>query len=176
MRSEFVSHAGLLFQMTGSSFSESQAKADAVMRIETALAKAQLSRVEMRDVNKVYNKFAWKDLSATTPSIDWKSLASQMMINGVDSVIVLNPNYEKSVDLLLGAVPLSDWKAYLQWHVIDASAPYLSSAFVNEDFKFNRVLSGQKEITPAMGTCKQPGRCFPWRPAGGVICEQIFYS
>ena len=148
MRNEFVLHIGRLFQLTGLSPDESQAKADAVMRIETALAKAQLSRVEMRDVNKIYNKFAWKDLSATTPSIDWKLLASQMMISGVDSVIVLNPNYEKAVDLLLGAVPLSNWKAYLQWHVIDASAPYLSSAFVNEDFKFNRVLSGQKEITP----------------------------
>ena len=52
-------------------------KADAVMRIETALAKAQMPRVEMRDPYKTYNKFAWKDLSATTPSLDWKSIANK---------------------------------------------------------------------------------------------------
>jgi putative endopeptidase len=148
VRDEFVSHIGRLFQLTGSPSSESSAKAEAVMRIETALAKAQLSRVEMRDVNKVYNKFSFKDLSLTTPFIDWKSLASKMMIDGVDSIIVSNPNYLKTVDSLFTAVPLNDWKAYLQWHVIDAAASYLSSAFVNEDFKFEQILSGQKEITP----------------------------
>ena len=148
IRSQFATHISTMFELTGSTPSESAEKANAILRIETALAKAQLSRVEMRDVNKVYNKFSWKDLSATTPLIDWKSFAAGMMITRADSVIVSNPAFLKSVDILLGAIPVADWRTYLQWNLIGSSAPYLSSAFVNENFKFNQVLSGQKEMTP----------------------------
>lgn len=148
VRSEFLGHMSQMFQLTGNNPSASTNIANAILRIETAIAKAQMSRVEMRDVNKVYNKFSWKDLSATTPLVDWKAFASKEMIIGVDSVIVSNPSFLKSLDILLGAVPISDWKSYLQWNIINSAAPYLSSAFVHENFKFSQVLSGQKEMTP----------------------------
>jgi putative endopeptidase len=137
-----------MFHLIGRSDAQAAAATDAVMRIERALASAEMSRVEMRDPYKTYNKFAWKDLSATTPAIDWKTWAGEMQVTGADSVIVTNPSFLKSMDLLLTAVSLDDWKAYLQWNVLRASAPYLSNAFVEEDFVFNRVLTGQKEETP----------------------------
>ena len=137
-----------MFQLVGKSAGEASRAADAVQRIETALSKAQYARVELRDPYKTYNKMAWKDLSATTPSIDWKMLAEKLMIKGVDSVIVSNPSYLKTIDLLLTALPLEDWKSYVEWNLIRSSAPYLSNNFVAESFKFSSVLSGQKEQTP----------------------------
>lgn len=147
-RREFISNMVSMFMLTGQTEDISTKNAWAVLRIETALAKAQMPRVEMRDPYKLYNKFSWKDLSSTTPSIDWNKLAGQLNIRGVDSVIVANPSFLKSVDLLLGAISADEWKAYLQWHVIESAAQYLSSPFVNQAFKFNKVLTGQKEMTP----------------------------
>ncbi len=148
VRAAYRKHLKNMFMLIGKSEADATRSADAVFRIETALAQAQQSRVEMRDPYKTYNKFAWKDLSATTPSIDWKWLAEQMDVRGVDSLVVSNPGFLKSVDLLLTALSMDDWKAYLQWNVVRGAAPWLSNAFVEESFSFNRVLSGQKEQTP----------------------------
>ena len=148
IRKAYGSYLTNMFSLTGKSGAEAAKSADAVMRIETAMAKAQMSRVEMRDPYKTYNKFSWKDLSAVTPSIDWRSYADKLMIKGMDSVIVTNPSFLKSVDLLLSALPLDDWKTYLQWHVLSNAAPYLSNAFVKENFMYTQALTGQKGMTP----------------------------
>ena len=148
IRAAYSKHLINMFQLVGKSSAEASRAADAVQRIETALSKVQYARVELRDPYKTYNKMAWKDLSATTPSIDWKMLAEKLKIKGVDSVIVSNPSFLKTIDMLLSAVPLDDWKNYVEWNLIKSSAPYLSKAFVEENFNLTKVLSGQKEETP----------------------------
>jgi putative endopeptidase len=148
IRKAYAVHLNNMFRLIGKTEEQASAAADAVFRIENALASAEMSRVEMRDPYKTYNKFSWKDLSATTPAIDWKTWAEEMEVSGVDSLVVSNPSFLKSVDLLLMAVALRDWKDYLQWNVVRSSAPYLSNAFVLETFTFSQVLSGQKEQTP----------------------------
>ena len=148
IRKAYATHLDRMFRLIGRTDAEAAAATDAVLRIETALAASEMSRVEMRDPYKTYNKFAWKDLSATTPAIDWKHWAADMQISGADSLVVSNPAFLRSMDLLLTAVSLKDWKDYLQWNVLRSSAPFLSNAFVEESFSFNQVLSGQKEQTP----------------------------
>jgi putative endopeptidase len=148
IRTAYSRHLNNMFRLVGRTDAAAAAGTDAVIRIENALASAQMGRVEMRDPYKTYNKFAWKDLSATTPAIDWKAWAAQQQITGVDSLIVSNPAFLRSVNLLLTAVSLDDWKAYLQWNVVRNAAPYLSDAFQEESFSFSQVLSGQKEQTP----------------------------
>jgi putative endopeptidase len=137
-----------MFSLVGEDTVTATASTEAVIKIETALAKAQLSRVEMRDPNKVYNKFALESLTATTSGINWAQLLGEMGIKGVDSLLVDNPAFLKTVNDLLLNTPVTDWKSYLSWSVIKNAAPYLSSSFVNESFTFNRVLTGQKEQTP----------------------------
>jgi putative endopeptidase len=148
IRTAFKSHVEKMFGLIGENGATASYSADAIMRIETALAKAQMSRVEMRDPYKTYNKFAVKDLAAQTPGMDWSSLLSQMKVTGVDSVLVTNPSFLRTVDILLSALPLQDWKTYLRWNVLRNAAPYLSSAFVNESFNLTKTLTGQKEQTP----------------------------
>jgi putative endopeptidase len=148
IRKAYRDHLERMFSLIGENAATAAYDADAVMRIETALAKANMARVELRDPYKTYNKFAVKDLTTQTPGLNWSTLLQQMNIKGADSVLVTNPSYVKTADILLSALPLQDWKAYLRWNVVRNAAPYLSSAFVNENFRLTQVLTGQKEQTP----------------------------
>jgi len=148
IRDAYISHLQAMFQLVGQDATTASTNATAVMNIETALAKAQMSRTEMRDPYKTYNKFAVSGLSATTPNIDWTKVLAQLKINGADSIIVSNPSFLTIESNMLNSVSLNDWKAYLKWNIIRSAAPTLSSAFVNQDFKFEQVLTGQKEQTP----------------------------
>ncbi len=148
IREAYRKYLQALFTLAGENGATANLSADAVMRIETALAKAQYSRVEMRDPYKLYNKFAVKELASLTPSLNWNNLFIQMKVTGADTVLVNNPNFLKTADILLSAIALPDWKSYLRWNVLKAAAPYLSSRFVDENFRFTQVLTGQREPTP----------------------------
>ena len=148
IRKAYLNHLEKMFSLVGENAATASYNADAVLRIETALAKAQMSRVEMRDPYKTYNKFALKDLSAQTAGMNWTDLLAKMGVRSTDSILVTNPGFLKTADLLLSALPLQDWKAYLRWNVLKSAAPYLSTAFVNESFRLSQVLTGQKEQTP----------------------------
>ncbi len=137
-----------LFVLTGVSQAEAGKHASTVFGIEKKLAEAQMSRVEMRDPYKTYNKFSVADFNKTTPDIDWKSLMATMKVNGQDTVLVGTPRFFTELNNLLKTTPVNDWRIYLQWNVLKSSAPYLSSPFVNANFAFNQALTGQKIQTP----------------------------
>jgi putative endopeptidase len=161
IRNTYSQHLSKMFGLMGEDAATAERHADAVLRIETALAKAQMSRTEMRDPYKTYNKFSVKDFTATTPAINWTTMLNNLKLTSADSVIVNNPAFFKSVDLLLAAVPLEDWKTYLKWNVLNSAAPYLSSAFVKQNFALTQVLTGQKEMTPR------------WQFVSGIIDNQL---
>lgn len=161
IRKAYVEHLEKMFRLIGESEAEAKTHAVVVMRLETALAKAQMSRVEMRDPYKTYNKFSVKDFSATTASIDWNQMFQQLKLTGADSLVVTNPSFFKSVDVLLSAVPLQDWKTYLKWNMLDNAAAYLSTPFVQQNFAMTKVLTGQKEMTPR------------WQFTSGIIDGQL---
>ena len=148
IRNAYADHVAKMFALIGEDAATAKAHSEAVLRIETALAKAQMSRTELRDPHKTYNKFAVKDFSATTPSIDWNTVFTNLKLTGADSVIVNNPSFFKTADILLTALPLQDWKTYLKWNLVNSSAPYLSADFVKQNFALTQVLTGQKEMTP----------------------------
>lgn len=148
IRDAYKMHLKKMFMLTGEDDASATASAAAVLKIETEFAKAQYSRVEMRDPYKTYNKFSLAQLNALTPSINWNNQMQLMKVQGADSVLVGNPSYLKRVEALLSEYPVTEWKSYLRWNIIKSAAPYLSSAFVKADFEFNRVQTGQKEQTP----------------------------
>lgn len=137
-----------LFVLSGISEEMAQKNAETIFGIEKSLAASQMSRVEMRDPYKTYNKFSVSDFSKTTPHINWASLLPKMKVNGQDTILVGAPKFFSDLDALLLATPVNDWKTYLQWNVLKSSAPYLSSAFVDANFAFTQVLTGQKVQTP----------------------------
>jgi len=137
-----------LFTLTGTSEADAQKNAETIFGIESKLAKAQLSRVAMRDPNKTYNRFAVTDFNKTTPHLNWSQLMPQMTVTGQDTVLVAQPDFFATADALLAATPVADWKVYLQWNILKGSAGALSSLFVKANFEFSSALSGQKVQTP----------------------------
>ncbi|GGG14973.1 peptidase M13 [Pontibacter amylolyticus] len=137
-----------LFTLTGVDQATAQKNAETIFNIEKQMAAAQMARVEMRDPHKTYNKFAVADFSKTTPNMDWKSLMAKMKVSGEDTVLVNNPKFFTELNGMLTATPVADWQTYLQWNVLKSAAPYLSSDFVDANFAFTQILSGQKVQTP----------------------------
>ncbi|WP_183566687.1 M13 family metallopeptidase [Mucilaginibacter sp. SP1R1] len=148
IQSAYKKYIVALFTLTGSSNDEATKNAGIIVNIETALAKAQLSRVAMRDPNVTYNKFSVDAFSKTTPHLNWAKLLPQMKANGQDTVLVGQPAFFKAADSLLAVTPVTDWKVYLKWNILKGSATALSSPFVNASFDFTKALSGQKVQTP----------------------------
>ena len=148
VRTAYLSYMTDMFRLTGDNMNDAPERASSILALETALAKLQMSRVEMRDPKKTYNKYAVSDFTQLTPGFDWKILMATMKVDNVDSLLVNNPGFFQGADALFTAVPLDTWKAYLQWHIINSAAPYLSRPFVKRVFEFNKVITGQKEMAP----------------------------
>ena len=144
----YKNYIAKLFTLTGTPASEAKRNAETIFNFEKKLAEAQMSRVEMRDPYKTYNKFAVTDFSKTTSNLNWQNLMPLMKVTGQDTVLVGSPKFLTSLNATLGSTPVNDLKTYLQWNVLKNSAPYLSSEFVNANFAFNQVVSGQKVQTP----------------------------
>src|SRR5579862_2448606 len=106
IRTAYSEHLKNMFQLIGENSAAATSHADAILRIETALAKAQMSRTEMRNPDKTYNKFSVKDFSASTPSLDWKELLVKFKVNGADSILTNNPAFFRTADVLISALPV----------------------------------------------------------------------
>ena len=125
-----------------------------VMRMETSLAKASLTRVERRDPYKEKHKMTVAELYKVAPDFDWNAYFAASDVPKFQILNVGWPDFFKDVDSQLKSGSLDDWKIYLRFHVANARAPYLSSAFVNEDFDFYRkYLRGAKELQPRWKRC-----------------------
>lgn len=148
IQESYKNYVTKLFTLTGSTQAEAEKNAGIIFNIEKTLAAAQMSRVEMRDPYKTYNKFAITDLSKTTPNLNWQTLLPLMKVNGQDTVLVNSPKFFTELNTLLGSASLDDLKTYLTWNLLKSSAPYLSSEFVDASFAFTQTLTGQKVQTP----------------------------
>ncbi len=137
-----------LFKLTGSTEAEADASAKTIFNIEKDFAQAQMSRVEMRDPYKTYNKFLVSNFSKTTPGLYWTVLMAKMKVTGQDSILVGNPQFFITLSQKLKTTSIADWKTYLKWNVLKSATNNLSSPFVDAGFKFSQILSGQKVQTP----------------------------
>jgi putative endopeptidase len=153
IRANYQDHVARMFQLAGESSTQAATDAQRVVAIETALAKPAKTRVERRDPNANYHKMTAAELGQLAPGFGWPALFTGEGSSDISTINVQNPVFVKVADSLLTSAPLDSWKAYLRWHVIDAAAQSLSSAFVNEDFRFGSTLSGAKEMLPRDKRC-----------------------
>ena len=153
IRTNYVDHVGRMFQLLGESAAQASADAQKVMDIETALAKPAMTRVQMRDPNSNYHKMTSIELAQLAPGFNWPNFFSGEGRADISTINIQNPEFLKAVDAMLTSTAVEDWKAYLRWHLLDAAAQSLSSAFVNEDFRFSSTLSGAKEMLPRDKRC-----------------------
>ena len=156
LRTDYVQHVAKMFELAGDAPEKAKSEADTVMNIETTLAKASRTRVELRDPEKNYNLLPLAEIKTLTPDWSWENYLHAIGAPSVEQINIRQPDFFKTVNQELTAVPLADWKVYLRWHLIHASAPGLPDKFVSENFDFyDRKLSGTKEILPRWKRCAQ---------------------
>jgi endothelin-converting enzyme/putative endopeptidase len=155
LRAKYVAHVQKMLELAGESKAKAKSDAATAMRIETALAKASLSRVERRNPYNLNHKMTVAALAKLTPSFEWKAyLVESGVISKVQTLNVTQPKFYKALEQVLKREPMPAIKAYLRWHAVHARAPYLSNAFVSEDFDFYRkTLRGVKEMPPRWKQC-----------------------
>jgi putative endopeptidase len=154
IRKAYVAHVQKTFELLGDKPEAAAESAQTVMRIETALAKGSLTRVERRDPTKLYHKMTRAELQALTPSFDWNAYFSGVGLANAQSLNVVIPDFFKTLETELKTEPLESWKTYLRWHVARSNARYMPASFVNADFEFySKTLAGQKELQPRWKRC-----------------------
>ncbi len=155
IRKEYVKHLAAMFRLLGSPAAEADAKADSVMKMETALAKGSLDVTSRRDPANVYHRMPLAQLEAMDPTFDWPAYLKEIKSPDIKDLNVAVPEFFKAMDALLKG-PSADIRTYLAWHYAHSQAPLLPSAFVNENFRFYRtVLTGTKEMRPRWKRCIQ---------------------
>src|SRR5271163_1322567 len=156
LRADYERHVAKMLELGGDAPEQAAADAKTVVTIETALAKASRTRVELRDPEKNYNLMPLTEMKTLTPDWSWENYLQAVGAPPVEQVNVRQPEFFKEMNQELTSVTLPEWKIYLRWHVIHDSAPALPQRFVEENFDFyDRKLSGTKEILPRWKRCVQ---------------------
>jgi predicted metalloendopeptidase len=147
-RAKYQIHVEKMLTLAGEK--DAAAKARAIVAFETDIAKIQWTKVENRDPVKTYNKVMLADMAKTAPGFNWQGwLDATGIAPKTTYVIVSQPSYLKAFTGVAEQTSLDAWKAYLQLHLIEAYASYLSKAFVDERFSFyGTTLSGVTEMEP----------------------------
>jgi putative endopeptidase len=146
MRQQYVAHVERMLALAGDKNAAGNARA--IMKLETALAKKHWTRVDSRDDEKTYNKVTRADLAKVAPQFGWDSWLKDMGI-GSEAVIVSQPSAFTGFSEQIAAQPLGAWRAYFRFHLLKDYAPFLSKAFVDENFGFyQKVLRGTPENRP----------------------------
>jgi putative endopeptidase len=154
LRQKYAAHVEKMFTLLGDKPQTAAKEAKEVVDIETALAKASLTRVQKRDPYNLYHKMKVAELQKMMPDFNWKAYMDASGVGDVTELNVTEPEFFKALDQELKSRPLAEWKAYLRWHVVSAKAPYLSKPFVDANFDFySRTLRGVTEQQPRWKKC-----------------------
>ncbi|MGB7847531.1 MAG: M13 family metallopeptidase [Candidatus Acidiferrum sp.] len=175
LRADYEQHVTKMFALAGDAQEKATTEAKNVMAIEMALAKASRTRVELRDPEKNYNLMSLPEIKALTPDWHWENYLRAVGAPAVEQVNIRQPEFFKEVNQELSSVSLPDWKIYLRWHLLHASAPGLPDRFVEENFDFyEKKLSGTKEILPRWKRCVQSTDRNLGEALGQVYVEKYF--
>ncbi|WP_199792324.1 M13 family metallopeptidase [Allosphingosinicella vermicomposti] len=144
-RDAYVKHVGTMMRLAG--LSDPEARAKRVVDLETKIATAHWSRVEQRQLDKLYNPTTLADLEKRAPGFDWKTYLAATGIPAQQNYIMLHPSAIEGAAKLVQSEPLQAWKDYLAFQVISDAAAVLPKAFVDESFAFNgKTLQGTPQL------------------------------
>ncbi|WP_395633153.1 M13 family metallopeptidase [Flavobacterium sp.] len=134
IRQKYVAHIEKMFQLTNMpNAAENAAK---IMALETALAGQQMRKEDTRDIVKLYNAYAVKDLKTLMPDFNWTAMLKNAGVDKEKKLVVTQVEYTKSLNNLIKNTPIDTWKTYLKWGVINGSAGLLTTALDKQNFEF----------------------------------------
>jgi len=154
LRRAYVAHVQKMFELLGDEPRVAAMKAKMVMRIETELARSSMTRVERRTPKNLYHKMTVEEFQSLSPEFSWHTYFAKVGVPGLKSLNVETPVFFQRLSAVIKKENLAAWKAYLRWHLVHANAPFLSSAFVNEDFNFfGKRMQGSEQLQPRWKRC-----------------------
>jgi len=153
IRAKYAEFAASLLELDGTGHDQAVKDASTILRLETALAQAQMDNVTRRDPNKVNNRFTLAQLKALTPHFDWDAYLKAMNAPAVPLYEVSAPDFFRTMDKMLEDESLDTWKLYLRWQLLAAASNDLGNQWRDANFAFYRVLTGQKQQPPDWRRC-----------------------
>jgi len=149
VRNAYPAYVSKLFQLMGHDTAAAASKAKAVIALETKLAKSSRKLEDLRDPYANYNKMAVGQLTSISPNIQWSKHLNEMGAKQVDSVIVGQPEFYKTLDQIINSENIQTIKDYLNYNLVRSFSPYLSSAFADANFDFySRTIRGAQSQKP----------------------------
>ena len=145
IRKEYEKHIKAMFLLAGK---KNAATAPAtVMKMETELAKASMTNIELRDEEKLYNKLIFEFLPMKYPGINFALYFKTLGVKNQQTIIVSQPDFYTKIEEMLKNTSLDDWKTYLSWCLINDAADKLNASLEKQNFHFyGNVLQGTKEM------------------------------
>ena len=175
IRQRYVEHVQRMLELLGEPAAQAKTDAQVVMDIETALAKASLTRVDQRDPHKLFHIYNVRGLQGLTPAFAWKSYFTALGMSHDARINVTEPAFFEEWQKLLADRSLEDWKTYLRWHVAHSKAQYLSAAFVTANFDFyNKYLRGVEAMPPRWKRCVQMVDLYLGEALGQIFVAKTF--
>ena len=155
IRNAYVAYVEKMFGLFG--FDNAAERAQTVLRMETRLAKAAYSNVELRDPQRNYNKMSIAELQELVPQVDWKAYFAALGVE-LDSLSIGQIPHLQEAGKMLAEEPLEDLKTLFTWQAIEGASSYLTTEIYMTSFDFyGKVLSGREEPSPL------------WKRAVGVV-------
>ncbi|HYW94153.1 MAG TPA: M13 family metallopeptidase [Bacteroidales bacterium] len=149
IRETYVKYIAQMMGLAGESQEKAAADADLIMKMETRLANASMTRLERRDPHATYNKMTLAGLETMSPNFNWDGYLKELGLPGLEEINVGQPEFFKEVSTMMNDLPVDNWKVYLKWNLVNQAAPLLSSDLVDAHFDFyGKYLSGRKVNRP----------------------------
>ena len=145
VRQKYQQHIAAMLTLAG--ISDAEARAKRIFELEREIARVHWAQVDTQDVAKVNNPWPRSELARRAPGLDWDAYLEAAGLGKQPEFIIWQPSALTGISKLVGSEPVQTWKDYLAFHALDRAAPFLSKAFVDENFAFNgRVLTGAQQL------------------------------
>ena len=154
VRKRYVSHMVHVFMLAGDTMEQAAAEAEAVLNVETLLAKASTGRADSSDPGKRNHFLTFADFQKLAPG--FAGYFKHLIAPPIETLNVADPDFLKAVDGLLASIPVDLWRSYFRWHVFSEQAEALPKAFRDEDFAFwESFYTRQEQPEPRWKECTE---------------------
>ncbi len=160
IRKAYVAHIEKMFALAG--LADGKSAAEMIMALETRMAAEHMKKEQTRDMVALYNKIPLDKLPELMPNFAWDAYLNEAAISAIDGLVVTQLDYMRALDGIIKDTRLADWKTYLKWAVLNASASLLNEALDQQNFEFySKLLQGIQQQLP------------PWKRAVDNVNENL---
>ena len=149
IRDAYRAHLEKVLKLNGDDAATASANAATIIDLETELARASMTAVERRDLEKTYNKMGVAQLEALAPGFPWKTYFESIRAGNLAEIGVRQPEFAKRFAQLFAERPIAQWRPYVRWHLLQATSDKLDNRYESLHFEFyGKTLRGQADPGP----------------------------